>query len=72
MDYNLFDRENGFVLEDSGSYPEVSSDYKIWKNFHFTKIWIFFLDVWYVILKIKNKKNSEHTTLTLYSVPYRS
>ena len=29
MDYNLFDRENGFVLEDSGSYPETSSDYKI-------------------------------------------
>jgi hypothetical protein len=29
MDYNLFDRENGFVLEDSGSYPEASSDYKI-------------------------------------------
>ena len=22
MDYNLFDRENGFVLEDSGSFPE--------------------------------------------------
>jgi S-adenosylmethionine/arginine decarboxylase-like enzyme len=21
MDYNLFDRENGFVLEDSGTYP---------------------------------------------------
>ena len=72
MDYNLFDRENGFVLEDSGSYPEASSDYKIWKNFHFTKIWIFFLDVWYVILKIKNKNNSEHTTLTLCSVSYHS
>jgi hypothetical protein len=26
----------------------------------------------YVILKIKNKKNSEHTTLALYSVPYHS
>jgi hypothetical protein len=25
-----------------------------------------------VILKIKNKKNSEHTTLALYSVPYHS
>jgi hypothetical protein len=23
MDYNLFDRENGFVLEDSGSFPEI-------------------------------------------------
>jgi S-adenosylmethionine/arginine decarboxylase-like enzyme len=22
MDYNLFDRESGFVLEDSGSYPD--------------------------------------------------
>jgi S-adenosylmethionine/arginine decarboxylase-like enzyme len=22
MDYNLFDRENGFVLEQSGSYPD--------------------------------------------------
>jgi S-adenosylmethionine/arginine decarboxylase-like enzyme len=23
MDYNLFDRENGFVLEDSGSLPKI-------------------------------------------------
>jgi S-adenosylmethionine/arginine decarboxylase-like enzyme len=23
MDYNLFDRENGFVLEDSGSFPKI-------------------------------------------------
>jgi S-adenosylmethionine/arginine decarboxylase-like enzyme len=23
MDYNLFDRENGFVLESSGSFPEI-------------------------------------------------
>ncbi len=23
MDYNLFDRENGFVLEASGSYPKI-------------------------------------------------
>ena len=53
MDYNLFDRENGFVLEDSGSYPEKSPEYKIWKNFHFTKIWIFFLDVWYMFEKNK-------------------
>jgi hypothetical protein len=22
MDYNLFDRENGFVLEQSGTYPD--------------------------------------------------
>ena len=29
MDYNLFDRENGFVLEDSGHWPEEGSDYKI-------------------------------------------
>lgn len=24
LDYNLFDRENGFVLEDSGTWPEGS------------------------------------------------
>jgi S-adenosylmethionine/arginine decarboxylase-like enzyme len=29
MDYNLFDRKNGFVLEDSGSYPNLDSDYEI-------------------------------------------
>ena len=29
LDYNLFDREKGFVLEDSGHWPEASSDYKI-------------------------------------------
>ena len=29
MDYNLFDREKGFVLEDSGHWPEEGSDYKI-------------------------------------------
>jgi len=23
LDYQLFDRENGFVLEDSGSYPKI-------------------------------------------------
>ena len=23
MDYNLFDRENGFVLEDSGAFPKI-------------------------------------------------
>ena len=56
MEYNLFDREKGFVLEDSGHYPEI------WKNSHFTKIWIFFWDVRYGFKKIKNKKNSEHTT----------
>ena len=25
MDYNLFDRENGFILEQSGSYPDKYS-----------------------------------------------
>ena len=30
IDYQLFDRENGFVLEDRGSWPEI-----IWKNFYF-------------------------------------
>ena len=29
LDYNLFDREKGFVLEDSGHWPEEGSDYKI-------------------------------------------
>ena len=29
LEYQLFDRENGFVLEDSGSYPEKLPDYKI-------------------------------------------
>ena len=29
MDYNLFDREKGFVLEDSGHWPEEGSEYKI-------------------------------------------
>ena len=29
LDYNLFDRENGFVLEDSGHWPEEGSEYKI-------------------------------------------
>ena len=29
LDYQLFDRENGFVLEDSGSWPEASPEYKI-------------------------------------------
>ena len=51
---------------------KYAANYKIWKNFYFTKIWIFFLDVWYVNLKIKNKKNSEHTTLDLCSVSYHS
>jgi S-adenosylmethionine/arginine decarboxylase-like enzyme len=23
MEYNLFDREHGFVLEDSGTFPEI-------------------------------------------------
>jgi len=23
LDYQLFDRENGFVLEDSGSFPKI-------------------------------------------------
>ena len=29
LDYNLFDREKGFVLEDSGHWPEEGSEYKI-------------------------------------------
>ena len=29
LEYQLFDRENGFVLEDSGHWPEEGSDYKI-------------------------------------------
>ena len=29
LDYNLFDREKGFVLEDSGNWPEEGSEYKI-------------------------------------------
>ena len=29
LDYNLFDRENGFVLEDSGHWPEEGFEYKI-------------------------------------------
>ena len=29
LDYQLFDRENGFVLEDSGHWPEELPDYKI-------------------------------------------
>ena len=29
LEYQLFDRENGFVLEDSGHWPEELPDYKI-------------------------------------------
>jgi len=29
LDYQLFDRENGFVLEDSGTWPEAGPEYKI-------------------------------------------
>ena len=37
--------------------------WQIWKKFDLGKIWIFLSCVWYIYIKNKYKKNSEHTIL---------